>query len=352
MFRCKECGTEFDVKPDYCDCGNDTFDEIVEQVGTPQEVALPKENPFKVEEKKVVVEPVKEEKFERVENAPKKEKKQEPLIVFERPNLPQIKIEPISLTIFLICIILSFVVIFFVGNTDSNVQAKKEVEQQTINNNIPNIDKIWDSTKPTTQSVVEMRNQEETVAEQEPVLVAQPDVQKTVPKQTTKKNNAVTLPMYQPSKHVNVGKTQSKIQTKTQPKTVAKPQQTSTSTQKSKAQITAKTSTAPKTTTAVSANPQEMAYYKISLRNKIASKIDFTNILGDGTCVVTFKVSSSGQLTNRAFARQSDNGMLNDEVYKAVMSTPTFKAPPTGYNGGTMRLTVKIYGGQFEVSLN
>ena len=32
MFRCKECGTEFDVKPDYCDCGNDTFDEIVEQI--------------------------------------------------------------------------------------------------------------------------------------------------------------------------------------------------------------------------------------------------------------------------------------------------------------------------------
>ena len=65
MFICKECGTEFDVKPDYCDCGNDTFDEIVEQVGTPQEVTLPKENPFKVEEKKNVVEPVKEEKFER-----------------------------------------------------------------------------------------------------------------------------------------------------------------------------------------------------------------------------------------------------------------------------------------------
>ena len=350
MFRCKECGTEFDVKPDYCDCGNDTFDEIVEKVETPQEVTLPKGNPFKVEEKKVVKEPVKEEKVEKVEKTPKKEKKQEPLIVFERPDLPQIKIEPISLTIFLICIILSFVVIFFVGNPDSNAQAKKEVEQQTINNNIPNIDKIWDSTKPTTQSVVEMRNPEETVVEQEPVRVAQSDVQKTMPKQTTKKNNAVTLPMPQPSKHVNVGKTQSKPQTKTQPKTVAKPQQTST--QKQKSQTTTKASTAPKTTTATSANPQEMAYYKISLRNKIASKIDFTNILGDGTCVVTFKVSSSGQLTNRAFARQSDNGMLNDEVYQAIMSTPTFKAPPTGYNGGTMRLTVKIYGGQFEVSLN
>ena len=158
MFRCKECGTEFDVKPDYCDCGNDTFDEIVEQIESvelpKEELTLPKlENniPFKFEQK-VVKEVVREEK---VEKTPKKEKKQEPLIVFERPDLPQIKIEPISLTIFLICLILSFVVIFFVGNTDSNTQVKKEVKQQTINNNIPNIDKIWDNTKPTAQQMAE-----------------------------------------------------------------------------------------------------------------------------------------------------------------------------------------------------
>lgn len=29
MFRCKECGCEFDIKPEYCDCGNNTFDEII-----------------------------------------------------------------------------------------------------------------------------------------------------------------------------------------------------------------------------------------------------------------------------------------------------------------------------------
>ena len=28
MFKCKECGNEYDIKPDYCDCGNDTFEEI------------------------------------------------------------------------------------------------------------------------------------------------------------------------------------------------------------------------------------------------------------------------------------------------------------------------------------
>lgn len=354
MFRCKECGTEFDVKPDYCDCGNDTFDEIVEQI---ESVELPKEeptlpklennNPFKFEQK-VAKEVVREEK---VEKTPKKEKRQEPLIVFERPDLPQIKIEPISLTIFLICLILSFVIVFFVGNPDSNVQAKKEVKQQTINNNIPNIDKIWDNTKPTAQQMAETQVAEESpaepVIEQEPVQVENP-VQKIIaPQKTqtpkklqTKNNSAVTLPKSKQSKPVNVGN----IQQKSKP-TTTKPQQTSSSTQKPKVQTQV-------TQSVQKVNPQEMAYYKIALRNKIASKIDFTNILGDGTCVVTFKVSSSGQLTNRAFAKQSDNGMLNDEVYQAIMSTPTFKAPPTGYNGATMRLTVRMYGGQFEVSLN
>lgn len=354
MFRCKECGTEFDVKPDYCDCGNDTFDEIVEQI---ESVELPKEaptlpklennNPFKFEQK-VVKEVVREEK---VEKTSKKEKKQEPLIVFERPDLPQIKIEPISLIIFLICLILSFVVIFFVGNTDSNTQVKKEVKQQTINNNIPNIDKIWDNTKPTAQQMAETQVAEESpaepVIEQELVQVENPVQKIIVPQKTqtskklqTKNNSAVTLPKSKSSKAVSVNATQQKKKPIT-----AKPKQVSTTTQKPKAQTQV-------TQSVQKVNPQEMAYYKVALRNKIASKIDFTNILGDGTCVVTFKVSSSGQLTNRAFAKQSDNGMLNDEVYQAIMSTPTFKAPPTGYNGATMRLTVRMYGGQFEVSLN
>jgi len=31
MYRCKECNTEYKTKPDYCDCGNDTFDYIEEK---------------------------------------------------------------------------------------------------------------------------------------------------------------------------------------------------------------------------------------------------------------------------------------------------------------------------------
>ena len=32
MFKCKECGTEYDIKPDFCDCGNDTFEEVATPV--------------------------------------------------------------------------------------------------------------------------------------------------------------------------------------------------------------------------------------------------------------------------------------------------------------------------------
>ena len=31
MYKCKECGTEYETKPDYCDCGNDTFYYIEEK---------------------------------------------------------------------------------------------------------------------------------------------------------------------------------------------------------------------------------------------------------------------------------------------------------------------------------
>ena len=26
MYKCSECGKTFSQKPDYCDCGNDTFE--------------------------------------------------------------------------------------------------------------------------------------------------------------------------------------------------------------------------------------------------------------------------------------------------------------------------------------
>ena len=75
-------------------------------------------------------------------------------------------------------------------------------------------------------------------------------------------------------------------------------------------------------------------------------------VVGDGSCVVTFKIANNGQLINRNFAVQSENTSLNDVVYNAVMQTPYVSAPPQSYKGETLRLSVKIYGGSFEVALN
>ena len=88
------------------------------------------------------------------------------------------------------------------------------------------------------------------------------------------------------------------------------------------------------------------------MRNTIASKIKFAGVIGDGDCVVSFSISNNGTLINRKFEKQSTNNTLNDAVYHAIMQTPGFKNPPEGYNGQTMRFTVKMYSGNFEVTLN
>ena len=31
MYKCNECGAEYKIKPEYCDCGNDEFTEIVSE---------------------------------------------------------------------------------------------------------------------------------------------------------------------------------------------------------------------------------------------------------------------------------------------------------------------------------
>ena len=347
MFKCKECGSEFNIKPDYCDCGNDTFDEIIEKV----EPAIEKEP---INNENMWVEengfgyPINEEEYEKSQKQRDKNKqKSESVIKFEKPNIPQIKIEPISLTIFLICILLSVFVVFFVGNPKENTVADKNTEiSQTTTKNIPSIDKIWDNTLP-------VRKVEETPAVQEPVN--QQPIQAPQPVEVKKNENKVVQKIQQ-KPVVNTQKQTKPAQTQTT-KTQTKPKQQTTTPAKTtpSAQTSVQAPTQVKTTPpqqAKTVNPQEMINYKIALRNKLASKIDFTSILGDGTCVVSFKVSPSGTLTNRTFVKQSENGILNDIVYNAIMSTPTFNSPPSSYNNETLKFTVKMYDGRYEVSLN
>ena len=325
MFRCKECQTEYEIKPDYCDCGNDTFEEIVEKQEV-VEATIEKSEPSEVEKTEI-------------QNAEKIVQKQEeikqiaPKIQQEKPK----NIDNYALLIFLICVILSLVIIFYPikQTSEQNPTTQKAETKQT--ETIPDIESFWNGeiAKNISQPKEETPEKEQEIDSQKVEQTTKTDTQTVQKAQNkTKKEVRQTHP-----RTTNQNKTQATKKTsnatKTTPTKVNKPVQQQTQT---------------KTTTA---NPQEIARYKVRLRNYIASKIDFTRVVGDGSCSFSFRVTSNGALVDKKAGYISDNDSLNEVVYNALRQTSSFNAPPTGYNSNSvLKLYVKMQGGAFEVSLN
>lgn len=90
MYKCKECNAEYKIKPDYCDCGNDTFDYIEEK----------------------------------------------------QPVTLEQKAEIVSRVFFSICLLIAIGVWFI----PMSKKAPKQVTKTKPITNIPNINKIWDDT--------------------------------------------------------------------------------------------------------------------------------------------------------------------------------------------------------------
>ena len=306
MYKCKECGTEYETKPDYCDCGNDTFDEILKSPQTPK---IDVTNVTKLNKEE-------EPKELKVEKEVKKEVSKQVEIQSKAPQYDYSRLkqffDPVSTTIFCVCVVLAILIVVFAGNSliKENDEKSVEMPKQTQNVNIPDIDKLWNSTPP---KATEQPNKAEAQSMQQQEAVEPSSKLVELPK----------LIKQETSKSVT------KTQKVTQTKTASKPQ----------------------TTQNTAVLKQEFNNYKLSLRNRMASRIDFARVVGDGECIVNFKIDSTGRLVNRSFAKQSDNDSLNDVVYNAVMSLPTFSAPPKGYNSETLHLRVNMYGGNFEVYL-
>ena len=375
MYKCSECGTEYEIKPDYCECGNDTFVEITKV-----------NNSSKIQPAHQTVN--------------KKEIKSEKLVI-----------DWIPLTVLMISIILSLFILFFVGNSQNNdVNSDKKTEQNLTILEIPNIDTFWDDapvkvTEPLKENTeepeapivktIEDIKQIFTPKVTQPTQKPKTEVQKTAPKITVKPQATKTTPKQQPVKQttapvVNTIQTSSQDITNltnrvknnisysnnqtTQNKQIVSQTTNHTNQSKSSTQNTTTTqtpatvivNTAKTQTTSVKQNPQqsvipqksakeikqEYTNYKISLQNTIGKKINFARVVGDGECTVSFKLDSSGKLTNRAFTQQSSNLTLNDAVYSAMMSTPSYSAPPEGYKNETLNLKIKFYDGNFSIRLD
>lgn len=406
MFRCVECGCEYDTKPDFCDCGNDVFEEIIQ-----------KPEPEKPVQKEIHVNnkiPVTNRPAPRIVMTPPP-KQPDPI------DHPRVMAD----VVLLICIILSLGILFFIGNPKKEIAAEKpkQVEQTTVAN-IPSVDSFWDNTPPSVKLVMQQPAQQPTQVQpakvsdpitikfeqwlnspQQPAVttkqpqqkqisqipVQKPITVKTVQPQQTRsivtqnKPQIITQQKPKTQNTVNTSNTKtnspgapndllSRVQQSikyTAPSTAltTPPKTNSTTAPTTKTHTTV---TTPKTTIVnkqtqtaptlrnATKQPvksqaqlnQEVASYKASLRNNIGKKINFLNVVGDGNCAITFKVDSSGKLTNRNFSIQSSNITLNDAVYNAMMSTPAFNPPPEGYKNETMTLRVKIYDGNYEVTLN
>lgn len=291
MFICTECKAKYEQKPEYCDCGNNIFEEIVD---IKEEPVLPKE--FKKE-------------------SAIQSDKSKPSFLEQYPEIKRFtnSLDVLSTSIFVVCIILSILAWVFIGRENPNVSQHIKIvgqTQQTIKKKqqqLPNVDSFWNNPKPIVQKPVKAEKIEN---------VQEENIQTPNPSEITK-------PMPQKVKMISP----SSIQNPTPKSNIVKPNK-----QKN------------------SLNNAAMTQYKAALRQTLFSHLAVTSITGAGRCRVEFSVSPSGKLLNRKFAKLSDNKSLNDAVYNMLMSVPQYYPPPVGYNGEKIGLSFYFNNGYYEVS--
>lgn len=421
MYKCRECGAKYETKPDYCECGNDTFVKVL-STNTSSNIKIADQKPDDFDSD--------------IEDFREIQEDQD----FNNRNtfneLPQANNDKLSVGIFAGCIFLAFLILFFIGNPKkepTNPETKQETVAQTPKD-IPSLDTFWDNTPIKIQPQQPEQPKEEKPMVEIPIVAEiprivqqiipqqkpqeqKPAVKNTTPKTTTKPvqqtvqkpktttttatkpatpakttSSAVTKPAVNTTKPTTTTQTPNIItkikntqptqptqtqQTTQTPKVTAQTQQTqqTTTTQAPKPTATTQTTTTVQNTQAqqaqqaaleaqqkaaaaaqaakqAAAAKQELANYKNSLRNAIGRKIDFTSVVGDGSCSLSFKIASNGRLTNRVFTNQSSNLTLNEAVYSAMNATPSYNPPPEAYKNETLNLTIRFYNGNFEISLN
>lgn len=361
MFRCTDCGQEYEIKPDYCDCGNNVFEDL---------------NPIKTQPERPIQENI-------VSNTGEPQNAAMPEIVYKPKGNSLLQF--LSVMIFVACLVLSVLSVIYIGK-DSLAKLEQERKQignerseQKTTSKLPSINEIWVENK--NRSVKEENYPIEnkvTVIYSAPEKKLQVEITKKEPPQTQKtsavKTTKNTVPLATTAKKPTAQKTAQTAKTNSQTAAKTASSQKTAAPVKQQQAATAKQAT---TTQPVAAKPQakqttavqevakpavqavnteqlkaELYSYKIALRNKLSSNISFAQIVGDGSCAVTFRLDSTGNLIGRKFSRQSDNDSLNRVVYDAIIKNPTYNPPPAGYKGEILTFTVKMYGGHFTVTLN
>lgn len=407
MYKCKECGAKYEIKPDYCECGNDTFVKVL-SANSAANIKLPEQKS-------------QQDDFDsNLEDFRQTEIPNETNYKDGFNELSQPSNDKVSVGIFALCIFLAFLVLFFIGNPKKETETDEQKTQTVAQTpkDIPSLDSFWDNTtvkveikqpepeeqKPTVEIpiVAELPKIVQQIIPQPKPQESKPVTKNTTMQKTTQQtqktktttatktttpakttsttatkpatNTAKPVTVQTPNlitqiKNTQTAQTPKTTQTTTAQQAPAQAPKPNTTTQTTTAQNTqaqqvqqqaaleaqrkaAAAQAAAQAAKQAAAAKQELANYKTSLRNSIGRKIDFTSVVGDGSCSLSFKIASNGRLTNRVFTKQSSNLTLNEAVYSAMNATPSYNPPPSAYNNETLNLTIKFYNGNFEISLN
>ncbi len=109
MFRCKECKTIYKEKVEYCDCGNNQFEEIAD-------IPVSSKQYYPDEDVEVV----------------------------KKPHL--LPMNWLAIGVFSLCCIFALCFVLFMGPEPKKRSKTPAQTEQTQVQNIPSIDKIWDDT--------------------------------------------------------------------------------------------------------------------------------------------------------------------------------------------------------------
>lgn len=356
IYKCKNCGAEYDTFPKYCDCGNNTFDKTEEETPLNKE-NIDSVNPNIEEEYDEYGEKIVRDDFKiSQENNKDLALLYQPDFEYTKKNDEQKEVSKknlLPIIIFVISLLISFVLVitaFLMPTKNKNLDI---AEQQTerIKPKTADVNDFWDNTPNFPKENTEKNNvpkQNENVTKQtsstaeekksttlpvqKPVVNKQkpvsekpkttPQKPKTETKVSAKSENKMTSPV----------KEQPQAKTESKPKEIVKPVE-----EKPKETVTAE-------------DKAKLNTYKANLRQALFSVFPILNVQGSGTASVAFSISSDGKLLNRRFVSQSDNKSLNDAMYHMLMKMPSYRTPPSAYKGEDFILEMKFNNGRYSFS--
>ena len=303
MFKCKECNRTYDIKPDYCDCGNDDFETI-------QNIVSDVQNMAQIKRKRTFL-----------EQYPEIRSFLESLDVF-------------SVIIFVLCLLLSVLALVFIKpNIPNSAENLHNLPKTT--KNIPNIETIWTESLSTADNIKDEKKVVQKVTVREEGV---PSNSKPAKTKTEQKTQVI-------KKTENVKQTV-KTQSNSQKKELNSDRQ-----KKTQVAHPAKTENDVKHTESVKKVSYDVEFdnYKVALRQALFNNLAVTSVVGSGDCVISFSIDKNGKLIEREFIKQSLNETVNQAVYNMMMKLPHYYPPPESYNGHKIQLSFTFDNGSYSI---